>query len=108
MLFEELPVIVDRPDVGAGLGQYGGGGVRHGRGGTLLEHAPDGLIGRRTQRPHLRARRFDVGARVAAGEFGDADRPAEPSARPAFDTASERAVRAAGDVLAKAAEGVAR
>ena len=41
-------------------------------------------------------------------EFGDADRPAEPSARPAFDTARERAVQAAGDVLAKAAVGVAR
>lgn len=41
-------------------------------------------------------------------EYGDADRPAEPSARPAFDTARERAVRAAADVLAKAAEGVAR
>jgi HK97 gp10 family phage protein len=41
-------------------------------------------------------------------EFGDADRPAEPSARPAFDAASERAVQVAGDVLAAAAEGAAR
>jgi HK97 gp10 family phage protein len=41
-------------------------------------------------------------------EFGDADRPAEPSARPAFDATREQAVQAAGDVLAKAAEGVAR
>jgi hypothetical protein len=41
-------------------------------------------------------------------EFGDADRPAKPSARPAFDTARERAVQAAGEVLAKAAAGVAR
>ena len=47
-------------------------------------------------------------AYAARLEFGDADRPAEPSARPAFDTARERAVQAAGDVLAKAAEGVAR
>ena len=41
-------------------------------------------------------------------EFGDADRAAEPSARPAFDVARERAVQAAGDVLAAAAESVAR
>jgi HK97 gp10 family phage protein len=41
-------------------------------------------------------------------EFGDADRPAEPSARPAFDVTRERAVQAAGDVLAAAAESVAR
>jgi HK97 gp10 family phage protein len=41
-------------------------------------------------------------------EFGDADRPAEPSARPAFDVSRERAVQAAGDVLATAAESVAR
>ena len=41
-------------------------------------------------------------------EFGDADRPAEPSARPAFDVARERAVQAAGDVLTEAVEGVAR
>jgi len=47
-------------------------------------------------------------AYAARLEFGDADRPAEPSARPAFDTARERAVQAAGDVLAKAAEGVTR
>ncbi len=47
-------------------------------------------------------------AYAARLEFGDADRPAEPSARPAFDTASARAVQAAGDVLAKAAEEVAR
>ena len=47
-------------------------------------------------------------AYAARLEFGDADRPAEPSARPAFDAASERAVQAAGDLLAKAAEGVAR
>jgi hypothetical protein len=47
-------------------------------------------------------------AYAARLEFGDADRPAEPSARPAFDIARERAVQAAGDVLAKAAEGVAR
>jgi HK97 gp10 family phage protein len=47
-------------------------------------------------------------AYAARLEFGDADRPAEPSARPAFDVAQERAVQAAGDVLAKAAEGVVR
>lgn len=47
-------------------------------------------------------------AYAARLEFGDADRAAEPSARPAFDSARERAVQAAGDVLAKAAEGVAR
>jgi HK97 gp10 family phage protein len=47
-------------------------------------------------------------AYAARLEFGDADRPAEPSARPAFDTARDRAVQAVGDVLAKAAEGVAR
>jgi len=47
-------------------------------------------------------------AYAARLEFGDADRPAEPSARPAFDTARERAVQVAGDVLAKAAEGVGR
>lgn len=41
-------------------------------------------------------------------EFGDADQPAEPSARPAFDVARERAVQAAGDVLAKAVAGVTR
>ena len=34
--------------------------------------------------------------------------PAEPSARPAFDVTRERAVQAAGDVLATAVEGVAR
>ena len=44
-------------------------------------------------------------AYAARLEFGDADRAAEPSARPAFDTARERAVQAAGDVLAMAAEG---
>jgi len=47
-------------------------------------------------------------AHAARLEFGDADRPAEPSARPAFDTARERAVKAAGDVLATAAGGVTR
>jgi HK97 gp10 family phage protein len=47
-------------------------------------------------------------AYAARLEFGDADRPAEPSARPAFDTARERSVQAAGDVLTKAAEGVTR
>lgn len=47
-------------------------------------------------------------AYAARLEFGDADRPAEPSARPAFDTSRERAVQAAGDVLATATEGVAR
>lgn len=41
-------------------------------------------------------------------EFGDADRPAVPSARPAFDASSERAVQAAGEVLATATEDVAR
>jgi hypothetical protein len=41
-------------------------------------------------------------------EFGDAHRPTEPSARAAFDVARERAVRAAGDVLGMAAQGVAR
>ena len=41
-------------------------------------------------------------------EFGDADRPAEPSARPAFDAVREQAVQAAADVLAKATESVAR
>lgn len=47
-------------------------------------------------------------AYAARLEFGDAARPAEPSARPAFDAARERAVRAAADVLARATEGVAR
>lgn len=47
-------------------------------------------------------------AYAARLEFGDADRPAEPSARPAFDVARERAVQAAADVLAAAAQGVAR
>jgi HK97 gp10 family phage protein len=47
-------------------------------------------------------------AYAARLEFGDADRPAEPSARPAFDVARERAMQAAGDVLAMAAEGVTR
>jgi HK97 gp10 family phage protein len=47
-------------------------------------------------------------AYAARLEFGDADRAAEPSARPAFDSARERAVQAAGDVLVTAAEGVAR
>jgi hypothetical protein len=47
-------------------------------------------------------------AYAARLEFGDADRPAEPSARPAFDTAGPRAVQAAGEILGKAAEGVAR
>lgn len=47
-------------------------------------------------------------AYAARLEFGDSDRPAEPSARPAFDSARERAVQAAGDALAKAAEGVTR
>jgi HK97 gp10 family phage protein len=47
-------------------------------------------------------------AYAARLEFGDADRPAEPSARPAFDASAERAVQAAGDVLAKATDGVAR
>jgi len=47
-------------------------------------------------------------AYAARLEFGDADSPAEPSARPAFDTSAGRAVQAAGDVIGKAAEGVAR
>jgi HK97 gp10 family phage protein len=47
-------------------------------------------------------------AYAARLEFGDADRPAEPSARPAFDAARERAVRAAEEVLRQAAERVAR
>lgn len=38
-------------------------------------------------------------------EFGDADRPVEPSARPAFDTTKERAVRVAADVLGRAVAG---
>lgn len=46
-------------------------------------------------------------AYAARLEFGDADRAAEPSARPAFDTSQGRAVQAASDVLAKATEGVA-
>lgn len=41
-------------------------------------------------------------------EFGDADRPAEPSARPAFDATMERAVEAAADMLQRAVEGVTR
>lgn len=48
------------------------------------------------------------GAYAARLEFGDADRAAEPSARPAFDASQQRAVQAAGDVLAKAAQGVAQ
>ncbi|MCL4294043.1 MAG: hypothetical protein KJ056_13650 [Acidimicrobiia bacterium] len=47
-------------------------------------------------------------AYAARLEFGDSSRPAEPSARPAFDAARERAVRAASGVLATAAEGAAR
>jgi HK97 gp10 family phage protein len=46
-------------------------------------------------------------AYAARLEFGDADRTAEPSARPAFDVSSNHAVEAAADVLAAAAEGVA-
>lgn len=47
-------------------------------------------------------------AYAARLEFGDADRPAEPSARPAFDVAQDRAVRAAEDVLRPAVNGVAQ
>jgi HK97 gp10 family phage protein len=47
-------------------------------------------------------------AYAARLEFGDADRAAEPSARPAFDASSNHAVEAAADVLATAAEGVTR
>jgi HK97 gp10 family phage protein len=41
-------------------------------------------------------------------EFGDADRAAEPSARPAFDATRERAVEAAAEVLEQAVAGVTR
>jgi HK97 gp10 family phage protein len=41
-------------------------------------------------------------------EFGDGDRAAEPSARPAFDATRERAVEAAVDVLERAVAGVTR
>jgi hypothetical protein len=47
-------------------------------------------------------------AYAARLEFGDTDRAAEPSARPAFDASSDHAVEAAADVLATAAEGAAR
>jgi HK97 gp10 family phage protein len=41
-------------------------------------------------------------------EFGDADRAAEPSARPAFDATRERAVESAAEVLERAVAGVTR
>lgn len=47
-------------------------------------------------------------AYAARLEYGDVDRAAEPSARPAFDAAQERAVVAAQGVLHQAVEGVAR
>lgn len=65
-----------------------------------------GSIGVRTlagieddQQPYLYAPRL---------EYGDADRAAEPSARPAFDATSGQAVDAAEDILRRAAEGTAR
>ncbi len=62
--------------------------------------SPRKVAGLADDRPHTR-----YAARLGCRGCG---LPAAPSARPAFDTAREQAVQAAGDVLATAAEGVAR
>ena len=84
MLLEERLVLVDRADVIARLQERRRGGADRERVGTTsLEDALECLIGRRGEREHLGAGRFDVLARVMARKVRKPvdralPRPAEP------------------------------